>query len=564
MRRTLEKPTLEDFAQDNQRVRAALSSQLDDPFSVDAAWALAAAVARGERPSRFRDLRQLDALTEAQVTRWFDAPSIRVAFLLPEVGATGTKSVADVATSLHDLEVLHGPASDTQPPPLPVILRPFELTDYRLANGLRVLLAPDPAAFAVDARLVITGTRDDGGAGVDDQAAGNLLPKATSSVVEAMNWYRRIGAPVIGLAGENTTIFLIHGYELFADWHLWHLGVTVVQGGYSDDRLDKIRRGQRAADARRAKKQPSADAVVSRRLAGAADTSGKVTVHSAKTLAAFRRARYRPDASTLIVSGKFDVEAMKKEIDSLFGGWRAGDAAVAAASPKAPLVKSAVGIGVDDAPTVEISIAFAPTAEPPAQEAAARAVLRDMIDARMRVVREGLGASYGVYSMTSSAIRVSGDVEPAYAGEAAKAIADELARFRTGDASLIDDFVRARKRVLGYSLALPADASRRADALTRMVVRGGDIKQLAQEVETIRTLDFAAVQKIAARDMQPERMLSAVRGKKSAVEAALGALGIAKEKIVWLADPEAKGDKRTPAETPKWTDPPADRRVSTR
>ncbi|HEY5952076.1 MAG TPA: hypothetical protein VIV40_41550, partial [Kofleriaceae bacterium] len=152
------------------------------------------------------------------------------------------------------------------------------------------------------------------------------------------------------------------------------------------------------------------------------------------------------------------------------------------------------------------------------------------------------------------AIWIRGAVEPAYAAEAAKAIADELEQIRTGDTSVLDDFVRARKHVLAAALAAPMGASPRAAALEQIVRDGGDVKQLDQSIEAIRTLEFAAVQQIVARDMKPDRMITAVRGEKHAVEAALGALGIAKEKIEWFAPANAKGsDPLAPVEMPKLT-----------
>jgi predicted Zn-dependent peptidase len=278
----------------------------------------------------------------------------------------------------------------------------------------------------------------------------------------------------------------------------------------------------------------------------------KLKIHSSKSLEAFRQAKYRPDASTLIISGRFDVEAMRKEIKSLFGDWHPDRDAVAAGVAQ-PRLQSAVGIVVEHAPTVEIAMAFAPTTTPAPKEAAARAVLDEMIRTRMRIVREGLGASYGLHAASSTlSTSITGEVEPAYAAQATKAMADELERIRTGDQALLDDFVRARKRVLARALALPSGAASRAAALQRIVTAGGNVKQLDQEIEIIRTLSFAAVQQLAARDIKPERRITAVRGKKAAVEAALGALGIAQDKIEWLVPAGAKS-KRAPADTPKFT-----------
>jgi zinc protease len=491
------------------------------------------------------------------VTHWFDAPSLRLAFLLPEVGVKGTQHATEVATALHQLDVPRGPASGSEPPPLPISRRPLAVTEHRLSNGLRVVLAPDPESIAMDARLVISGTGDDSASNLDVQAAAVLREDAgllpVRSIVERLNWYNIVGAPVVGYAVDQTTTFRIYGLALFADWHVWHLAWTVLHGSYRDADLNALRKyAAKSPAARKRAEQPFARDLVAQRLMGSKDAPS-VNIHSSKSLEAFRQTKYRPETSTLIVSGKFDVAAMRKEIESLFGDWRPQHDAVAASAARAPLVRSSVGIAVAVAPTVELAIAFAPTTAPAPRESAARAVLKELLRARMRVVRDGLGASYGVLAQSKTAATwITGEVEPAYAAEAAKAIADELDRIRAGDPALMDDFVRARKRVLAAALALPSGASSRAAALQRVVSNGGNIKQLDQEIEMIRTLSFADVHRISARDLEPERMIIAARGKQAAVEAALGSFGVTKDKVEWFA-PGATKHKASPSEPPKFT-----------
>jgi zinc protease len=558
MVRTFSKAKVEgpEFAMYKERRRTILAAKLDDTFA--SAEPLAAAVARGERPTRFRELQQLEQLTAADMKRLLDAPKVRVAFLLPQVGAAGKQHATDIATSLHDVDVPGGSVSGTQSPQLPTTRPQITIIEHRLRNGLRVLLAPDSDAVAVDARLIIDGTRDESASGLDMKAALFLTPDAgelpAQSVVERLQWYSRIGAPVSGLAGEDSTTFQIRGLTLWADWHVWNLGWTVLRGSYRETMIDALR--DQAAKAKTKTKPPSSTEVVARRLAGVGGMpDSKVTIPAAKSLEAFRQARYRPERSTLIVSGNFDAAAMRKEINTIFGEWEPQRGATAAGAASQPRVGSAIGIEADDERTVEISIAFAPTKKATASEIAARAVLDEIVERRMRVVRERLGASYGVHAASGRrAILISGAVEPAYAGEAAKAIAVELERIRTGDASVLDEFVRARKRVLAAALAMPVGASNRAAALERVVRDGGDIKKLDGQVEAIRALEFTAVQQIAARDMQPERMIAAARGERNAVEATLIGLGIAKEKIEWFGLAKAKGsDPRAPAEMPKLT-----------
>jgi predicted Zn-dependent peptidase len=183
-------------------------------------------------------------------------------------------------------------------------------------------------------------------------------------------------------------------------------------------------------------------------------------------------------------------------------------------------------------------------------------VLAELVDARMRVVRERLGASYGLHvEANKQAIWIDGAVEPAYAAQAFKAIAEELARIRANDPALAEDLARAKNHVLARALALPVAASQRAAMLERIVVGGGDAEQVDTEVQAIRGVELEAVQRLAVGVIEPARMIAAVRGDRRAVAAALDALGVAKGTIEWIEDKKAGGQQVRPAETPKVAGP---------
>jgi zinc protease len=528
----LRNPRIYDLEEYRLRTRALLAARLDDTFA--AVPSIAAAVARGERPTRFRDLLQLDKLTEAQIVRWFDAPKPRAAFLLPEVGTKGTKRAVDIVTTLHHLDVMRGPAGAIEPP---ITKRQYAVTDYRLPNGMRVVLSPDDDAISVDARLVIAGTEDAKGERLDFEAALLLEPDpedlARVSVRERLRWYGPVSAHVIGYTDDGTTTFRIRGMALYADWHVWNLAWQVLRGTYVTKSIDALRR---AVD-RNHPKLPSAAVVVEQRLAGVRDAQKPMRVYSVGELQAFRQAKYAPEVSTLIVCGHFDEDAMRKEIATLFGDWHS--AKQISSAPRAAPVLTPVGIRKDDAATVDLEIAFAHATTSNTHDSIANDVLEQLLEMRLRVIREGLGATYGIHAVGNrSSVGISGSVEPAYAAQAAKAIAKELELVRTGDPSLADDFVRARKKVLARALARPLGASNRAEALERVVIAGGNVQELAQQIDDIRTLDVAALQKVATRYLDPQAMLVVASGRRDAVEAALTALGASKDKIEWLAPPQ--------------------------
>ena len=130
-------------------------------------------------------------------------------------------------------------------------------------------------------------------------------------------------------------------------------------------------------------------------------------------------------------------------------------------------------------------------------------MLTQIINERLRIVRESLGASYGVYSVYRGGVIVGGDVEPAYAAEAARAILDAIAHVREGDAGFVADFVAARKQVLARALAQPLGPAARVSQLQRAVETGRGLGELEAESEAIRTLDIQAVSDLAARELKP-------------------------------------------------------------
>jgi zinc protease len=258
------------------------------------------------------------------------------------------------------------------------------------------------------------------------------------------------------------------------------------------------------------------------RLKGEPDRSEPFVV-STTELEQFRRSAYRPELATLIVVGKFDTSAMRREIEKLFGGWRGGPKVPPLPStPMTARIRSFVAIPDAKSPTVDLAIGFA--AKGP--ERMARAVLEAILQDRLRVIREGLGISYGVHAdVNNDAVLIVGSVEPAFAKDAATALTTELTRIRDGGADLEIDFARARRRVLARALARPIGPGVRANALQRIAIDGRPVSDLDRDLAEIRALDFATFRAIATRVLRVDLMLAAVRGDEARLEPVLRALG---------------------------------------
>jgi zinc protease len=536
LREAITKPPILSFAFQREQSRLRAVKSVDDVLA--AGSDLAVLAARQQPVTRFRRLRQLDAARVEQAKRWFDPARARVVYFLPEIGAGSGHDVDALATSLHHVEV---PRPSAPTIDVAIRLKQFaSVEDYRLSNGLRVLLAPDSSSVGIDARLVVTGTPMAGELDqVPTQAAWRLTPRVADSweVHDAVEWYTStVGSPMLTMFRDGATVFNVSGLGLFGDWHVWNLGVHIVDGYYPRERDDDAEKLD--------KRQPDAVTVVARRLARVPGDRARPSMISSERLESFRQASYRPERSTLIVAGKFDAKAMRNEISTVFGRWRSrGAAAPPTASERAP--SSYIAIPADDGVTVQVVLAFSIATSP--SDATARAVMVEMLNDQLREVREGLGASYGVRAkLVAGAVVVVGDVEPAYASDAASAIATAIARVRAADAALADDFARVRAAVLVRALAQPIGASNRAAALERLAITGSGIAELDQQVTALQQLDLASVQRTAARDLDPAHVIIAARAKGEKARAALIALG-AKDSAIQTLAPQGAASRRREA-----------------
>jgi predicted Zn-dependent peptidase len=476
--------------------------------------------AHGAPMTRLRRLKAIDDVKAEDVARLVTGTGARVLMLEPDGDIPGAHDMAEVGIGLHHVEVVRPTAStDLAPPPRPAHRIDASIIEDHLPNGLTVWLAPDSSAFSIAARVVMPldvgngSTRD-----LATQAAGFLRAQAVSDTdaVRTVRWYQSVGVPVKWMVGETAAVFGVDGFALFGDWHVWNLAWTLVDGTYPPW-LDSLAGSQRPAT----DDPPDALTVLARRLRG--DTAADSPVFASRDqLAQFRASHFDPARATLIVTGNFDVEAMRREIRTLFGRWKSSGV-----KPAPPTVTHAspgfVAVPVVHSATLDIAIGFAGSTGAPAADA----VLGEILSDRLRTIREGLGISYGVHAVIDRDVILHGSVEPGYAAEAAKAMLDVIKSVRDGDPAFVADFVAARKRVLAAALAEFSGPSAHAGELVRAAIEGHGLGELDRTVEEIRTVSIDDVRRIAEHDLHPEGMIVVVRGRSDAIKAAMSAFGAA-------------------------------------
>ena len=500
----------------------------------------------------FARMRATDALTGNQIVAYaralFDPEHLHVAQVVPTgaagSGASGARTVA-ASTHGYDLPAWRtavDPTAADRPEPLPPAEPAPAIDDFRLVNGLRVLLYAERHSAAFEARLVFPrGTVDEpaGQRGVAAMAAALLdhdyERMYPARITDTINWALRLGTQLAADADEEVTVFTSRGLAMFSDWHLWRLAWLIDQGVYSGDALAALRRDLRESDDR--KVSPSGLAF-QQRLFGADHPyaqarPGRDAFAAIRRgqLEAWRRNQLSLDGATLIVSGGFMKTAMHQHVVDLFGaiGARPVPARTALPRPRPAAGPSWIGTREPDAAQVSLYVSFTAGSDRD-RDHAARRVLAAMIDDRLRVVREGMGASYGARSgyderAAGSSLDVYAALDPVRAPKAATAVLAALTALRTDPRGAAADFVRARRRLVSNALASSIDIEAVAEGLDQAVRHGGDLHRLATVASDLANVTLDQVAAVAQADLDPARMVVSVDGAPTSITETLTALG---------------------------------------
>ena len=455
-----------------------------------------------------------------------------VAYLVPGAAAAGEAPPdgghrIDVAERRAPLDL-----TEAQRPLVVAGRRAPRRREVMLASGLRVVLAPVPGSAVVDARLMFPAglaQEPPEAPGVAALAALLIEHDMASDYSESdrlrATWALGLGSKLTFEVGATSTVFRLSGAARYADWHVWRLLWLVERGIYTDQSLARVRDAVVAPDDRERR--------LRRALAGA--LLGGVTIREQDgargrvnrgALEDYRRRSYVPGGATLMVVGGFDADRMLAEIRKLTAVWR-GEAATRRTHPVPRLHVGAHYLPLldDESPQVSIALAF----PAPGGTSAARMVAAEMVDARAQAIRGRIGATYGLragYTILVSAapaLLITGDVDPARAGDVLVSLLRALEELRADGDPFHRAFVLARRRVLGRVLAQVADTAALAAELETEARAGWTGRRRADLVTEVAALTPAAVAAALAADLDRDRMVVALAGPHLAIEAAFRA-----------------------------------------
>jgi zinc protease len=503
-----------------------------------------------------------------QLRGTMSADRSHVVLLTP--GGTGARAKATALPSgSHNLTPWRAPvdpAEADRPVEIEGSLARANIEEYTLANGLIVQLAPDPDSPMIDARLVFPVGRAH--EPIDRPylatAAAKLLRRDyegyyNAHTYEKLEWSLSHDTEYWSDVDETATTFAVRGLSQWGDWHVWALSWMLDQGRYNAESIQALHDAARARGTDDEDIDPALKVFLAR-LFGAGhpyatpppDRSDAFLRIDAADLERWRHDHFRARGATLVISGAFDVTAMKREVDELFGPWSGDEPSFVRGVPKPHPAKGPTWLAVDneEATQTTILLGFAAASHPQRDEAA-RAVVAEMIEDSLRDIREGMGASYGVHAAyvggaAGSALRVTGEVDESKTTLVLTSILASLEAIRAGGDSQRAAFVRARKKVLAQAMGRTGGATAIAaelasNAAARQSVRHGNV--VATQISSLRLEDAA---RIAAADLADEHRVVLLAGKRAAIDAAFSAIDVTPERPVPTDRPKHADEPREP------------------
>lgn len=274
---------------------------------------------------------------------------------------------------------------------------------------------------------------------------------------------------------------------------------------------------------------------------GAIGTAAALKALSAQDLRAFHSAFYQPSNAALIVVGDVAAEAVVPALEMHFGAWKPAAPAPRTAVPAAPQPTERQIFIVDkpDAEQSQIrigSVGVARATQDYFPIVVLNTVLGGSFTSRLNQnLRERHGYTYSALSIFD--MRRSAGPFVAAAGVQTDKTADAIREFFNELDAIsrpvgAEELTKARNYL---ALSFPAEFETAADlsrGLEQLIVYGLQEDYLNRYVENVQAVTAAAVQKAAARYVQPSRVVVVVVGDRKAIEPGIRALNLGRVRVM--------------------------------
>jgi zinc protease len=483
-----------------------------------------------------QELARRQSLDERAVSRMLDRTFARdqITWILvkPRPGRRGASSVPPALDPRpeEDLTPAEAPTVAPLEPPRRSVLAGARR--FTADNGLDVVFLPTPSMIPlVTARLTFhAGSAYDpaGREGLATVAARQLHAEPATRNLATFSLLDRIHVD------EETTTWEITGLEIHLEAILATLGALVENGNYQD----LPRSVQSGAPLWRPRRLAAiaANDRLRQALFGAGHPYGRTgellpetwDTMDAVELQRFRRRYFVARNATLVIAGPFDPNAGERWVKSYLTGFRAGEPADPI-PPVAPQAAARVAIVDDKTDLVSVIMGW-PAGPPSDPKHAARLVAARILERRFDVVREQLGASYGVHVemvalRAGGAYLAGGDLDPLRAGDALLALRLALDEARRGE-RLEPDFLAARQLVLDGLLRRQSGSADLAQRLDWMAVHQRAPTAMDALVRGVARLTVDDVRAVLLADFGKEHEVITLVGPRAALERAVSVAGL--------------------------------------
>lgn len=411
---------------------------------------------------------------------------------------------------------------------------PLKIERWTMANGLVVLLVERHAIPAVEAHLVIkTGAVADpeGRAGLAALTAGLLLKGTTArSAVEIAEAIDFIGGSLTAHADDDFSTVTLTALKKDLPAALDVMADALRRPTFPAAEVERARR-ETLSGIRAAKDDP--EDVAQKAFAPLVfglhpyrnpieGLESTVPTLTREEVVAFHRTYYRPNNAILAVVGDLAAPEARRALQSALGGWEKGPIPPLTVTPAPPVADKTVALIDKDLTQATIILGHLgiARADPDFYPITVMNYILGgggFASRLMTTIRDNRGLVYGISSGFDAkrypgAFAVSLQTKTASAGEAIRAVRDELARMRTEGVTEAE--LNAAKDYLAGSFPLRFETNARLARLLGMVeFYGLGLRYFEEYPRAIRAVTRDDVRRVAAARLDPERAVLVVVGR---------------------------------------------------
>jgi zinc protease len=435
---------------------------------------------------------------------------------------------------------------------------------FKLDNGLEVVLLPvnGPMPLAT-AALVFKNTGD--AATPDNPAlaamAARELQRANDldpNDPQNRDAFSRTGIEIRCGSTDDATVCGTHGVNIYLDIMIKGLERFITAGEYSQEAIERWQKTTREDWKLKSTQEENEyvrqvmtavygpDHPYTKTAIVTPDAAGKIHKDS---LDAYRHKHYTAANAVLIVVGNFEPKYAEKLAREAFSGWDKGSVNKPVdASPFKRTGPAFIGVKKSkEDQQITVTIAYPGPAGVDGQEGARR-VLSEMLNIRAENVRFKLGSTYGLYFarqdhvgpsayMLRGGAVMGGTIDAERAGESIKALRESLDGLRKGDQEWDEDFVRARRQLIGKLLGESTVTLELAGRLEFISEFGLDTKFYNTLLQQIAAVSPAQIRALLKTELDPANEVVVVLGDPAHLDKTFKDAGINDVKLV---EPEYK------------------------